>query len=155
MSYQPKIYRKQGAADLVVASGGTITVESGGSLTLEEGATAYETGETVASTATSLAAVGCSFVTGTTTGPVYTLGAPTVVGQAKEICLTPTSSGATHRAVIYSGSTGRSFGAIDVGNQLTLATSAAHAVRLRAASTTNWRIIGFFPAVPTMSNIST
>ncbi len=32
MSYQPKVYRKQGGDELVVASGGAITVESGGSL---------------------------------------------------------------------------------------------------------------------------
>jgi hypothetical protein len=30
MSYQPKVYRKQGGDELVVASGGAITVESGG-----------------------------------------------------------------------------------------------------------------------------
>lgn len=31
-SYQPKVYRKQGGDELVVASGGLITVESGGAL---------------------------------------------------------------------------------------------------------------------------
>lgn len=30
MSYQPKVYRKQGGDELVVASGGKITVETGG-----------------------------------------------------------------------------------------------------------------------------
>ena len=29
MSYQPKVYRKQGGNELVIASGGTLTVESG------------------------------------------------------------------------------------------------------------------------------
>lgn len=29
MAYQPKVYRKQGAAELVVASGGTLTLEAG------------------------------------------------------------------------------------------------------------------------------
>jgi len=33
--YQPKVYRKQGGDELVVASGGKITVESGGELDLE------------------------------------------------------------------------------------------------------------------------
>lgn len=33
-TYQPKVYRKQGGDELVVASGGAITVESGGSLTV-------------------------------------------------------------------------------------------------------------------------
>jgi hypothetical protein len=33
-SYQPKVYRKQGGDEMVVASGGAITVEAGGSLTV-------------------------------------------------------------------------------------------------------------------------
>lgn len=33
-TYQPKVYEKQGGDELVVASGGAITVESGGSLTV-------------------------------------------------------------------------------------------------------------------------
>jgi hypothetical protein len=31
-SYQPKVYRKQGGAEMVIASGGKITVESGGTI---------------------------------------------------------------------------------------------------------------------------
>jgi hypothetical protein len=34
-SYQPKVYRKQGGDELVVASGGKITIESGGEIDLE------------------------------------------------------------------------------------------------------------------------
>lgn len=34
MSYQGKVYRKQGGNDLVVASGGTLDIESGGALEL-------------------------------------------------------------------------------------------------------------------------
>lgn len=41
-SYQPKVYKKQGGNELVVASGGAITVESGGSLTVA-GVTVDET----------------------------------------------------------------------------------------------------------------
>jgi len=41
-TYQPKVYRKQGGDELVVASGGAITVESGGSLTVA-GVTVDET----------------------------------------------------------------------------------------------------------------
>ena len=44
-SYQPKVYRKQGGDELVVASGGTITVESGGTLALEDGATLSSSGD--------------------------------------------------------------------------------------------------------------
>jgi hypothetical protein len=39
MAYQPKVYRKQGGDELVVASGGKITIESGGELELAAGAT--------------------------------------------------------------------------------------------------------------------
>lgn len=38
-SYGPKVYRKQGGDELVVASGGKITVEAGGELELASGAT--------------------------------------------------------------------------------------------------------------------
>ena len=38
-TYQPKVYRKNGGDELVVASGGKITVESGGELELAAGAT--------------------------------------------------------------------------------------------------------------------
>lgn len=33
MTYQPKVYRKQGGDELVVASGGEVNVESGGKVT--------------------------------------------------------------------------------------------------------------------------
>lgn len=33
MTYQPKVYRKQGGDQLVVASGGQVNVESGGQIT--------------------------------------------------------------------------------------------------------------------------
>lgn len=36
-SYQPKVYRKQGGDELVVASGGKITVESGGEIEFASG----------------------------------------------------------------------------------------------------------------------
>lgn len=32
-TYQPKVYRKQGGDEMVVASGGAVTIESGGSIT--------------------------------------------------------------------------------------------------------------------------
>lgn len=38
-TYQPKVYRKSGGDEQVIASGGKITVESGGSIALDEGAT--------------------------------------------------------------------------------------------------------------------
>jgi len=36
-SYQPKVYRKQGGDETVVADGGKITVESGGEITIDSG----------------------------------------------------------------------------------------------------------------------
>lgn len=44
MSYQSKVYRKQGGDELVVASGGKITVESGGAIEAPGGATALPAG---------------------------------------------------------------------------------------------------------------
>jgi len=38
MTYQPKVYKKQGGAEMVVASGGTLTLESGSTLTIASGA---------------------------------------------------------------------------------------------------------------------
>jgi hypothetical protein len=37
MTYQPKVYRKQGGDELVVASGGAITVEDGGAINFPSG----------------------------------------------------------------------------------------------------------------------
>lgn len=38
-TYQPKVYRKQGGDEEVVASGGAVTVESGGGVTVQSGGT--------------------------------------------------------------------------------------------------------------------
>lgn len=45
-SYQPKVYRKQGGEEFIVASGGTLEIESGGTLKLD--------GTTVSATAAEL-----------------------------------------------------------------------------------------------------
>ena len=37
MSYQAKVYRKQGGAELVVADGGKIAIESGGEIEIQSG----------------------------------------------------------------------------------------------------------------------
>lgn len=130
MTYQPKIYRKQGAAEFVVASSGTITIESGGKLDIQSGSTftlagtVALTGSMTASsagsitvsssayaafpyqslgssqTATPIRQTGCTLLTGTTTGPTYILGAPSAAGIPKWVILNPSSSGATHRCVV-------------------------------------------------------
>lgn len=43
-SYQPKVYKKQGGNELVVASGGKITVESGGEIEYQSGSTKDDQG---------------------------------------------------------------------------------------------------------------
>lgn len=40
-SYQPKVYRKRGGDELVIADGGKITVESGGQIDIESGGQVY------------------------------------------------------------------------------------------------------------------
>lgn len=166
-SYQPAVYRKQGGDELIVASSGTITVESGGTINVDSGGTLsvasggnfYEAAQSLAAAdvATPVTNNGFTEVVGTTTGPTYTLAAPTYAGQAKDIAMSASSSGATHRAVLYAGTTDKTFGQVagDRGNTLTLATSTCHAVRLRAASTTAWRVLGFWPIAPAFSNKTT
>lgn len=152
MSYNSAIYRKQGGKELVVASSGDITVESGGEITLQSGAIqTFQSGgyfkypvQTLTSTQTGTNAInfGLTVLTGTTTGPTYTLAAP-VAGVPKQFSMTSSSSGATHRAVIRSNSTGVSFDTTG-GNQVTLATSALRGISLVGASTVSWRIVGVY-----------
>lgn len=51
MTYQPKVYREQGGARQVVASGGSLDVESGGELDIESGASLKLAGTAVSATA--------------------------------------------------------------------------------------------------------
>lgn len=173
--YQPAVYREQGGNTIVIASSGKISMENGSTMTVASGAavgfdsgatlsvasgvTFYEAAQTLTTTgtATAVTANGFTLLTATTTGPTYTLAAPTYAGQAKDIAITASSSGATHRAVLYAGTTDKTFGQVagDMGNTLTFASTTCHGVRLRASSTTAWRILGFYPVAPTLSNKST
>lgn len=151
MTYQPAVYRKQGGDELVVASSGKITVDSGGVIVN----TPQSLG--VADVATAITPSGNTILVGTTTGPAYTLDVG-VAGYEKRIVMTASSSGVTHRAVIYAGSTGKTFGGVagDKGNTLTLATSTCHSVSLVAGSSTAWYVVGIYPAVaPALTNKST
>lgn len=134
MTYQPKIYRKQGGSELVVSSGGKITVETGG----------YVAGyvETVSTSATALTAAGLSIVTGTTVGPTYLIANP-ITGVPKFISLAAASSGVTHRAIIAPASTGVSFDTTGA-NAITLATSAIRACVLYGASTSAYKLVGCY-----------
>ena len=51
MTYQPKVYRKQGGDEIVVANGGEAIVESGGSLDIESGGAFKLAGTQVTATA--------------------------------------------------------------------------------------------------------
>jgi hypothetical protein len=165
MSYQPAVYRKLGGDRLVVASSGNVTVESGGTVTIESGGTLnVDSGGivfsdpqtlTTATVSTVITPSGATFLTGSTTGPTYLLPTP-VAGYSKDLTLIATSSGATHRAVIYCNSTGRTIGNIvgDVANQMTLATSACTGARLVASSSLAWRVVGTY-GTPTFSNKTT
>ena len=136
MSYQPKVYRKQGGDQLVVASGGSIVYEAGGYPTVPIQSLA------AADVATTVTNYGLTVLTGTTTGPTYTMAAP-IVGLFKGVSLTHSSSGVTHRCVLRSNSTGVSFDTTG-GNQITFATSALRGVSLVAETTAKWRIVGTY-----------
>jgi hypothetical protein len=157
MGYQTGIYRKQGGDEMIVASSGAITVESGGTINVDSGGIFFCDPQTLtsATVSTVITPSGATFLTGTTTGPTYLLPTP-VAGYAKDLSLIATSSGATHRAVIYCNSTGRTIGNIagDVANQMTLATSACSGARLVASSSLAWRVIATY-GTPTFSNKTT
>ena len=147
------------ATALEIASGGSVQVASGGYLSIASGAyqsVPYQTLGT-SQTATAVVAYGVSLLTGTTTGPTYTLTAPAGAGQLKEIHLNPTSSGVTHRAVIYAGTTGATFNhQSGSGNQVTLATSTHDYVRLISTSATAWRVLRATAVIdPNFSNKTT
>jgi hypothetical protein len=71
MSYQPKVYRKQGGDEIVVAAGGKITVESSGYVSVG----AVETGTTTAALLPSGLSLVLSGTSGTGTN-TYTISAP-------------------------------------------------------------------------------
>lgn len=134
MTYQPKVYRKQGGDEIVVSSGGKISTETGG----------YIAGyvETISTSATALTAAGLSIVTGTTVGPTYLIANP-ITGVPKFISLAAASSGVTHRAIIAPASTGVSFDTTGA-NALTLSTSAIRACVLYGASTSAYKLVGCY-----------
>lgn len=62
MSYEPKVYREQGASRLVVASGGSADVESGGEIDIESGGALKIAGtDRAAALATAPAAVAAGY----------------------------------------------------------------------------------------------
>jgi len=155
MTYQPKIYRQQGAAILTVASGGQIDVESGGNLNVDAGGYLTQPYQTLGSsqTATSINQNGVTMLTGTTTGPTYILGAPSAAGITKWLVLNPSSSGATHRCVVSTSAwSGKVTHHAGTGDKVTLNTSAQSAALLVSSGTTEWRVLtGFAMKDPAIS----
>lgn len=145
-------------AAMEVGSGGAVDIESGGKVTIASGGYVTVPYQTLGSsqTATEIFHYGASLLTGTTTGPVYTLATPIAAGQIKDVILNPTSSGATHRAVIYAGTTSATIvHQSGSGNQVTLNTSAQDHIRLISTNTSSWRVMsGGAVLDPTFSSYS-
>lgn len=144
MTYNSKVYRKQGGNEQVIASGGYQTVESGGYVDYQAGGYYKLPVQSLGSsqTATTVTNFGLTVLTGTTTGPTFTMAAP-IVGLPKFVSLSHSSSGATHRCVLRSNTTGVSFDTTG-GNQITFATSAIRGVTLVAETTAKWRVAGVY-----------
>jgi hypothetical protein len=139
MSYQPPVYRKQGGAELVVASSGILTVESGGYMKVPV--------QTLAKTetATNVTNYGITQIAASSTAPTYTLAAP-VAGVVKDVVLEKGSSGAGYTAVLQSNSTGVAFDSTG-SNQITMGTTTVAQIHLVALSATEWRVTGSDGAV--------
>jgi hypothetical protein len=89
MSYQPKVYRKQGGNELVVASGGTLTIESGGTFA-NAGTTAYtgtQTFDEIAANDASLAITGLAATAGAGGAVAIAGGATTTSGVGGAVSL--------------------------------------------------------------------
>jgi len=63
MSYQSKVYRKQGGEELIVASGGKVAVESGGEIDVESGGALKIAGTEMTASAAELNAAASGYTT--------------------------------------------------------------------------------------------
>ncbi len=147
MSYQPSVYREQGGAKLIVTSSGRgfaegeIEIQSGGHIDVQSGGHVIMPVQTLGSSqvATNITNYGYTNITATTTGPTYTLAAPTRVGLLKHIICGVVAGSSPGTAIVNSNSTGVSFSA---GNENTLTFNAEDdAVLLVAQTTAAWRIV--------------
>ncbi len=149
--YLPKVYRKQGSTELVVANGGMVRVQSGGEINVESGgavkagSTAVISGDGLVSpvgglampieTGTSLANLANHGVSklNPTTSAVYTLSAPVagVVKIVEKIQATTTLT-----ATIYAGPT--TTVTFD-GSNTKLLVSQPQSIMLVGDSTLRWR----------------
>lgn len=133
---QCAVYKKPGGNTLVIDSSGLLEFIAGSGMQFPTQSLG------TADVATKVTNFGLSVLTGSTTGPTYTMDPP-IPGIPKFISLSASSSGVTHRAILRSNSTGVSFDTTG-GNQITFATSATRGVTLVAASTSAWKIAGVY-----------
>lgn len=128
-SYQPKVYRKLGGDELVVASGGTVTIEAGGYMV--QPITAY-------STACTIPVAGISSLAQGVDGITYKLPAPGSVykGYRKTVyCLS--STGGTI-LTCTAGTINLTGGTITFG-----AAADGVTIDLLGTSTANWSVVGW------------
>lgn len=104
-TYSPKVYRKQGGDELVVASGGAITVEAGGAINLAAGAGITGAGEVVTATNVITAAEnGTTYFLNSATEFVSTLPAP-ALGLSYSFVVSAAPSGASYTVICAASGT--------------------------------------------------
>lgn len=161
-TYQPKVYRKQGGAEQIIASGGTQTVESGGAITVDSGATltvngtlALGTGATVTlpvvaeSEGSTMANSGISTIGGTSAHTWFL--APPVAGAYKIICVTAASTSSGGAQTIDTGSSLITFDGTDKDE---LVCEGVQGVVLVGLSTTRWFIASQALAIASSSEFA-
>lgn len=152
-SYQPKVYRKQGGAEQVIASGGQQTVESGGVISVQSGgALNMDAGATMKlpfvaeAEGSTMSAYGISSIGGTSAHS-WNIDAP-VAGAFKIIAINAASTSAAQ--TIYSGSSGITFD----GTNDTLTIESPAGLTLVGLSATRWHIASRQLAVASSSEFA-
>src|SRR5512138_3105003 len=97
-TYQGKVYRKQGGNELVVASGGKITIESGGNIDASAGTTTLK-GGSVALTKIGLTGIKCLAAAGKNGAGAVTLTGAAVGDRLVAVFGAPTAGGALEAKV--------------------------------------------------------
>ena len=141
-TYYPLVYMKQGSTEMVVQSGGRITMETGGEMVWPvTGATGSASGST---TLTTLTNTGLSFITSSGDVRKLTLDTP-VEGCVKDLFIT---AGSTGTVIYISAGTagflttgGDSTAHLIVWEGTTNSADAAH-IRLVGKSTSRWVVAG-------------
>lgn len=154
VSHDQKVYKPQGADELVIASGGTITVESGGALanagTITNTGTFTNTGTlnagtisetvTIADTAVALGNSGIAVFGSTTAGVLaYTLVAPTA-GITKTLVARESTGGLT---LVAAAGVSLNY----AGNRKATFADADEVLILRGISATQWAVTGITTGV--------